>query len=85
MATCANYKSQSPELFKKSVEFNNLVKEGTIEKIRDRVAIRAPQLNGCKFCLDKSCLRNTSALLPDRFLCKQPDDLYERGPSEFKQ
>ena len=76
MTTRANYKMQSPEL----------VKEGPIEeKVRALVAIRASQLNGCAFCLNTFCLRNTSALLPDRFLCKQPDDLYERGLSEFKQ
>ena len=48
-----NYLQQSPELFKKFIEFNNVVKESTIEeKTRDLVAIRASQLNGCCFCLD---------------------------------
>ena len=71
MTTRANYKTQSPELFKKCVEFNNLVKEGAIEeKVRDLVAIGASQLNGCAFCLNTVCLRNTSALLPDRFFSK---------------
>src|SRR4026208_2212920 len=70
MTTRANYRTQSPELFKKYVEFNNLVTEGAMEKVRDLVAIRAPQLNGCAFCLNTFCLRNTSALLPDRFSCK---------------
>ena len=71
MATRADYRTQSPELFKKYVEFNNLVKEGAIEeKARDLVAIRAPQLNGCAFCLSTFCLRNTSTLLPVRSLCK---------------
>lgn len=49
----ANYLQQSPELFKKFVEFNNAIRESTIEETtRDLVAIRASQLNGCGFCLD---------------------------------
>ncbi|MBB3181576.1 carboxymuconolactone decarboxylase family protein [Variovorax sp. Sphag1AA] len=48
-----NYAEQSPELFKKFVEFLNAIKEGAIEEsIRDLVAIRTSQLNGCTFCLD---------------------------------
>ena len=48
-----NYVEQSPELFKKFVEFLNAIKEGAIEEsIRDLVAIRTAQLNGCTFCLD---------------------------------
>ena len=48
-----NYAQQSPELFKKFIAFNNAIKEGAIEKqIRDLVAIRASQINGCGFCLD---------------------------------
>lgn len=48
-----NFVQQSPELFKKYIEFNTAVKEGAIEEsIRDLVAIRAAQLNGCGFCLD---------------------------------
>ena len=48
-----NYLQQSPELFKKFVEFNNLVDKSSIEeKILDLVTIRASQLNGCAFCLD---------------------------------
>ena len=71
MSARADFKTQSPELFEKNVEFNNLVKEGAIEeKVRDLVAIRASQLNGCAFCLNTFCLRNTSALLPDGFSCK---------------
>lgn len=53
MTARANYRTQSPELFKKFAEFNNLVEGGAIEeKVRDLVAIRASQLNGCGFCLD---------------------------------
>ncbi len=71
MSARADFKTQSPELLKEYVEFNNLVKEGEIEeKARDLVAISAPQLNGCAFCLNTSCLRNTSALLPNRFSCR---------------
>lgn len=48
-----NYIQQSPELFKKFVEFGNLIKDGSIEEsIGDLVAIRASQMNGCGFCLD---------------------------------
>jgi AhpD family alkylhydroperoxidase len=48
-----NYLQQSPELFKKFVEFNFALKETTIEeKTQTLAAIRASQLNGCSFCLD---------------------------------
>ncbi|MEV5027781.1 carboxymuconolactone decarboxylase family protein [Paenibacillus sp. LPE1-1-1.1] len=48
-----NYMQQSPELFKKMVEFSNAEKESAIEeKILDLVHIRASQMNGCGFCLD---------------------------------
>jgi len=48
-----NYIQQSPELFKKFMEFSNALKHSTIEEsIRDLVSIRASQLNGCGFCLD---------------------------------
>jgi AhpD family alkylhydroperoxidase len=48
-----NYMEQSPELFKKFLEFSNLIAGSAIEeKIRDLVAIRASQINGCGFCLD---------------------------------
>jgi alkylhydroperoxidase family enzyme len=68
MTTRANYRTRSPRRFKMYVEFNNLEKEGAIEeKIRDRVAIRASKSNACAFCLNSFCLRNTSALSPDRF------------------
>lgn len=53
MTQRVNYVQQSPELFKKLVEFNQLVDGGAIEQsIRDLVAIRASQLNGCAYCLD---------------------------------
>jgi len=78
MSQRVGYNTQSAELF----EFNNPAKEGAIkEKVRDLVAIRASQLNGCAFSLDTSCLRNTSALSPDRCLqyVGHFDDLYERA------
>jgi len=48
-----DYQSQSPELFKKFVEFSLLIKRSSIEEpIRDLVDIRASQINGCAFCVD---------------------------------
>lgn len=48
-----HYMQQSPELFRKFVEFSMLAEKGAIEEpVRDLVAIRASQINGCGFCLD---------------------------------
>lgn len=48
-----NYVQQSPELFKKFIDFTSATKDSAIEeKTRDLVAIRSAQLNGCGFCLD---------------------------------
>jgi AhpD family alkylhydroperoxidase len=48
-----NYIQQSPELFKKLIDFSNQLKESAIEEsIRDLVSIRASQINGCGFCVD---------------------------------
>ena len=53
MTQRVKYTEQSPEIFKKFVEFLNAIKEGAIEEpIRNLVSIRASQLNGCTFCLD---------------------------------
>ena len=53
MTQRVNYMQQSPELFKKFVEFSTLANGGTIEKKTcDLVAIRASQMNGCSFCVD---------------------------------
>ena len=53
MSQRLDYQQQSPELFKKFVEFSMLAKNSTIEQsIRDLVNIRASQINGCAFCLD---------------------------------
>src|SRR5690606_28068612 len=48
-----NYGEQSPELLKKFSEFLGATRESAIEEpIRDLVAIRVAQMNGCTFCLD---------------------------------
>ncbi|SIT52040.1 conserved hypothetical protein [Paraburkholderia piptadeniae] len=48
-----NYMQQSPELFKKFLDFTNQLKDCAIEgSIRDLVSIRASQINGCAFCVD---------------------------------
>lgn len=53
MSQRVNYMKQSPELFKKFLEFSNLLNECAIEQTtRDLVTIRASQLNGCGFCVD---------------------------------
>lgn len=53
MSQRINYMEQSPELFKKFVDFSNALKHSSIEQeIRELVEIRASQLNGCAFCID---------------------------------
>jgi AhpD family alkylhydroperoxidase len=53
MSQRIDYQKQSPELFKKFVEFSLALKHSAIEEtIRDLVDIRASQLNGCAFCVD---------------------------------
>ena len=53
MSTRLKYMQQSPELFRKLVEFGNAVHEGAIDAaVEHLVVIRASQLNGCGFCLD---------------------------------
>jgi len=48
-----DYQKQSPDLFRKFVEFSFAVRNSVIEEsIRDLVDIRASQINGCAFCLD---------------------------------
>ncbi|MGO7423478.1 carboxymuconolactone decarboxylase family protein [Rhizobium ruizarguesonis] len=48
-----NYAQQSPELFKKFMEFIMALKSSVIdEKLQALVEIRASQINGCGFCLD---------------------------------
>ncbi|UNK47918.1 carboxymuconolactone decarboxylase family protein [Lysobacter sp. S4-A87] len=53
MSQRLDYQKQSPELFKKFVEFSMLTQKSSIEQsIHDLVNIRASQINGCAFCLD---------------------------------
>lgn len=53
MSERINYQKQSPDLFKKFVEFNKVMEKSSIEQsIHDLVVIRASQINGCAFCLD---------------------------------
>jgi AhpD family alkylhydroperoxidase len=53
MTARLNYIQQAPDLFKKFVDFNMVLKQGTIEEsIADLIAIRASQMNGCGFCVD---------------------------------
>jgi len=48
-----NYAQQSPELFRKFLEFSGAVGNSVIEAgLRHLVEIRASQLNGCGFCVD---------------------------------
>jgi len=48
-----DYMKQSPAQFKKLVELNGAIHEGSIEPtILDLVALRASQINGCGFCVD---------------------------------
>lgn len=48
-----NFIQESPELFKKFMEFVSATKDSSVEEtIRNLVNIRAAQLNGCSFCLD---------------------------------
>lgn len=48
-----DYQKQSPELFKKFVEFSLALRHSAIEQtIRDLVDVRASQINGCAFCVD---------------------------------
>ena len=53
MSQRVNAYAQSPDLFKKYVEFGMQLQSGTIESpILHLVEIRASQMNGCGFCLD---------------------------------
>lgn len=48
-----NYAEQSPELFKKFVQFSTALHSDTIgHTIGDLIQIRVSQINGCGFCLD---------------------------------
>jgi len=48
-----NYVEQSPEFFKKFVQFSTAIQGGSIEQqVNDLIEIRVSQMNGCAFCLD---------------------------------
>jgi AhpD family alkylhydroperoxidase len=48
-----DYQKQSPELFKKFIEFSMALRRSSMEEsIHDLVNIRASQINGCAFCVD---------------------------------
>ncbi|MDC7741664.1 carboxymuconolactone decarboxylase family protein [Rhizobium binxianense] len=53
MSQRLNYAQQSPELFKKFLEFSMALKSSVIDdKLQALIEIRASQINGCGFCLD---------------------------------
>jgi len=53
MAQRIDFMKQSPDLFRKFLDFSNALKSTSIEEsVRLLVDIRASQLNGCAFCLD---------------------------------
>jgi AhpD family alkylhydroperoxidase len=53
MSQRLDYQQQSPDLFRKFVEFNLQVAKSAIEPaILDLVFLRASQINGCAFCVD---------------------------------
>jgi len=53
MSQRLDYMQQSPEFFKKFVQFSTALHGGVIEQqIGDLIQIRASQMNGCAFCLD---------------------------------
>ncbi len=44
---------QSPELYRKLIEWSDLLKDSAIERTtRELVMVRVSQLNGCAFCVD---------------------------------
>jgi AhpD family alkylhydroperoxidase len=48
-----DYTKQSPELFRKFLDFSMALKESSVgPTLGNLVALRASQLNGCGFCLD---------------------------------
>lgn len=53
MSQRINYMEQSPELFKKFMDFSNAIDKSGIEaNIIELVSIRASQINACAFCVD---------------------------------
>jgi uncharacterized peroxidase-related enzyme len=55
-----DYQKQSPELFKKFLEFNMAFGHSSIEEsTRELVELRVSQINGCAFCVDMHVKRAT--------------------------
>lgn len=53
MSQRINQAEQSPELYRKYLEFSTALRNSTIEGgLRDLVNIRVSQINGCAFCVD---------------------------------
>ncbi|MEH6417105.1 carboxymuconolactone decarboxylase family protein [Pseudomonas sp. CGJS7] len=53
MSQRLDFQQQSPELFKKLIEFSMTLKKSSIEpSIQYLVSLRASQINGCAFCVD---------------------------------
>ncbi|NID14935.1 carboxymuconolactone decarboxylase family protein [Luteibacter yeojuensis] len=53
MSQRLDYMQQSPDMVKKFMELNALIRKSTLgDTIHDLVNIRASQLNGCAFCID---------------------------------
>lgn len=53
MSQRIQYMKQSPELFRKFLEFSMLTKKSAVEEATlDLVVTRASQINGCGFCVD---------------------------------
>ncbi|WP_063570735.1 MULTISPECIES: carboxymuconolactone decarboxylase family protein [Luteibacter] len=55
-----DYQKQSPELFKKFLDFTMAFGHSSIEEsIRELVELRVSQINGCAFCVDMHVKRAT--------------------------
>lgn len=53
MSARIDYMQQSPELFRKYLEFSNASHNAALEvSLVDLIQIRASQINGCAFCVD---------------------------------
>jgi len=53
MSPRVNQAEQSPELYKKFLDFATALRSSSVETgLRDLINIRASQINGCAFCLD---------------------------------
>jgi len=53
MAQRLDFGTQSPALLKRFIQLSSALQQSTLEeRLRDLVAIRASQINGCDFCAD---------------------------------